>query len=178
MEPATGQAGKICSDGISLYKGGFARRSPPSINLWRAKEGEKSMALIYAYRRFNGNANEAFKFYKSVLGGELTITTVGQSPMAQFMPDKKDDVFHAKLQNGDMIFLGSDMVGEEGLHAGNTMVLTLECKSTEEAKTLFAKLAEGGKVGHALAEQPWGTIGDLQDKFGTDWFVVYMPPMA
>ncbi|MDE2590012.1 MAG: VOC family protein, partial [Patescibacteria group bacterium] len=130
------------------------------------------MANVYAYRRFNGNAREAFEFYKAVLGGELTITTIGESPMAQFMPDKKDNVFHAKLQNADMILLGSDMVGEEGLKPGNTIVLTLECKSADEAKALFAKLAQGGKVGHDLAEQPWGTIGDLQDKFGTDWFVV------
>jgi PhnB protein len=133
------------------------------------------MAVIRSYLRFNGNAREAFDFYKSCLGGEVTLQTVGQSPVAQFMPDKKNDVFHAQLKKGDLVLLGSDMVGEEGLKKGNTMVLTLECESKEEAKELFEKLSAGGNVGHELSEQEWGTIGDLQDKFGVDWFVVYMP---
>ncbi|HZE86589.1 MAG TPA: VOC family protein [Methylomirabilota bacterium] len=132
------------------------------------------MATIHAYLRFDGNAREAFEFYKSCLGGEITITTVGNSPMAQYMPDKKDNIFHANLKNGALVLLGSDMVGEEGLKKGNTMVLTLECTSKEEVKDLFTKLSEGGKVGHEVAEQDWGTIGDFVDKFGVDWFVVYM----
>lgn len=133
------------------------------------------MALIYVYLRFNGNAKEAFDFYKECLGGELTIQTVAESPMAQYMPDKKEDVFHAQLKNGNLVLLGSDMVGDEGLKPGNSMVATLECSSKEEARELFAKLSAGGRVGHELADQPWGMIGDLQDKFGVDWFIVFMP---
>jgi PhnB protein len=132
------------------------------------------MAQLHPYLRFNGNAKEAFDFYKSVLGGELTVTKVSESPMAKFMSDKQDNVFHAQLKNESIILLGSDMVGEEGLKKGNTVVLTLQCSSKEEAEKYFGKLAEGGKIEHELAEQEFGTIGDLQDKFGTDWFVVAM----
>jgi PhnB protein len=132
------------------------------------------MALIHAYLRFNGNAKEAFEFYHSCLGGELSITTVGQSPVAAYMPGKQDQVFHAQLQRGEMVLLGSDMVGEEGLTRGNTMVLTLECASKAEAETLFTRLTAGGKVGHPLSEQPFGLIGDLTDQFGVDWFVNFM----
>lgn len=133
------------------------------------------MALIYTYLRFNGNAKEAFEFYKSCLGGDITIQNVGDSPMAQYMPDKKDNVFHAQLKKGDLVLLGSDMVGEDGLKYGNNMVVTLECSSKNEAKDLFIKLSVGGKVGHELTDQPWGMIGDLKDKFMVDWFVVFMP---
>lgn len=90
------------------------------------------------------------------------------------MPDKKDNIFHAQLKKDDMVLLGSDMVGEEGLKHGNNMVVTLECSSKDEAKNLFTKLSAGGKVGHELADQPWGMIGDFQDKFMVDWFVVFM----
>ncbi len=136
------------------------------------------MALIHAYLRFNGNAKEAFEFYQSCLGGELTITTVGNSPMAAYMPEKKDQVFHAQLTNGAMVLLGSDMVGEEGLTKGNSMVLTLDCSSKDEAETLFTRLSAGGAIGHALAEQPFGLIGDFTDQFGVDWFVSFVstPP--
>ena len=131
------------------------------------------MALIHSYLRFNGNAKEAFAFYQSCLGGELTITTVGNSPMAPYMPEKKDQVFHAQLKQGEMVLLGSDMVGEEGLIKGNTMVLTLECTSKDEAETLFTKLSAGGKISHPLTEQPFGGIGDFSDTFGVEWFVVF-----
>ena len=94
--------------------------------------------------------------------------------MAAYMPEKQDQVFHAQLQQGEMVLLGSDMVGEEGLIKGNTMVLTLECSSKEETETLFAQLSAGGTIGHPLSEQPFGLIGDFTDQFGVDWFVVGM----
>jgi PhnB protein len=135
---------------------------------------KKNMAQLHPYLRFDGNAQEAFDFYKSILGGELTVTKVGDSPMAQHMSDKKDNIFHAQLKNENIVILGSDLIPEEGLKKGNSVLLTLECSSKEEAENYFGKLSEGGKIGHALAEMDFGTIGDLQDKFGTDWFVVAM----
>ncbi len=132
------------------------------------------MALIHTYLRFNGNAKEAFEFYNSCLGGELSLQTVGESPMAQFIPDMQNNIFHAQLKKEDMVLLGSDMVGEEGLKQGNNMVATLECTNKDEARELFTKLSNGGKIGHPLEDQPWGMIGDFQDKFGVDWFVVTM----
>jgi len=123
------------------------------------------------YLRFNGNAKEAFEFYKDCLGGELTFTTIGQSMMAEHMPDKKEQIFHAELKNDMVILLGSDLIGSEGVIKGNVMVLTLTCNSKEEGETLFAKLSTGGKVGHPLEEQSFGTIGDFTDKFGNDWFL-------
>jgi PhnB protein len=132
------------------------------------------MAQLKPYLRFDGNAQVAFEFYKSILGGELTVTKIGESPMAQFMPEKKDRIFHAQLKNERIVLLGSDMVGEEGLKKGNTMVLTLECENKEEAEKYFTALSEGGNVGHPLTEMDFGMIGDLQDKFGTDWFIVTM----
>src|SRR5579862_1876773 len=126
------------------------------------------MAQLHAYVRFDGNAKEAFDFYKSVLGGELSVRKISDSPMAQFMPDKKDKIFHAQLKNDNLVLLGSDLTPEEGLKKGNTMVLTLECSSKEEAEKYFSALSEDGKVGHPLSEIDFGMIGDLQDKFGVD----------
>lgn len=132
------------------------------------------MPRLNPYLRFNGNAREAFGFYQSCLGGELSLQTVGESPMAAYMPNKKDQLFHAQLKNGEIVLLGSDMIGDAGVIKGNTMVLTLECHTKAEADGFFDKLAVGGTVGHPMTEQPWGAIGDLQDKFGVDWFVVVM----
>lgn len=128
-------------------------------------------AVIHVYLRFNGNAKEAFTFYQECLGGELTLTTVGDSPMASFMPGKEANIFHVQLKNDQLVLLGSDMVGEEGLQHGNSMVATLDCSTKGEAVALFTALSADGTIGHPIAEQPWGTIGDFRDKFGVDWFI-------
>jgi PhnB protein len=128
-------------------------------------------AVIHPYLRFGGSAKEAFTFYQECLGGELNLTTVGESPMASFLPDKAEQVFHVQLKSGDIVLLGSDMVGEEGLQHGNTMVAALDCSSKDEAKRLFDALSADGVIGHPITEQPWGTIGDFKDRFGVDWFV-------
>lgn len=133
------------------------------------------MAIIHTYLRFNGNAKEAFNFYKDCLGGELSIQTVGQSPMAKYMQDKNDLVFHAQLKKGDLVVLGSDLVPDEGYKKGNSVVVTLECESKDEARELFDKLSKDGTVGHVLEDQEWGTIGDFTDKYNIDWFVVFTP---
>lgn len=134
------------------------------------------MAQLTPYLRFNGNAREAFEFYKSCLGGEVTYTTVAESPMAATMPDKKDKIFHAQLKNGALMLLGGDMADAEPVQ-GNKTVITVSCDTKDEAAIVFAKLSAGGKIGHELMDQPWGTIGDFVDKYGVEWFVVSTAPM-
>lgn len=40
------------------------------------------MTQINAHLIFSGNYREAMNFYKSCLGGELTLQTIGESPLA------------------------------------------------------------------------------------------------
>lgn len=101
------------------------------------------MAKLNPYVRFNGNAREAFEFYKSCLGGTVTYTTVGESPMGKDMPDKSK-IFHAELTSGKLVLLGSDMVDEKGLSRGNGVVLTISCDSKEEAGMFFFKTFRRG----------------------------------
>jgi len=111
------------------------------------------------------------EFYRDALGAELDLQTVGESPMAKQMPDKKDNVMHSTLKKGDhVILMASDMLDEEGKKAGNNFSLSVDTESEEETKEIFAKLSRDGKVGQELKEQFWGGIyGDLTDKFGFRW---------
>src|SRR5258708_11227963 len=93
------------------------------------------MIQLNPYLRFNGKAKEAFAFYKDCLGGEVTLTTIGETPMAEYMPDKKDNIFHAQLESGNVVLLGSDLVGSEGIIKGNTMVLTRSEEHTSELQS-------------------------------------------
>ena len=133
------------------------------------------MTQINAYLTFNGNCREAMNFYKEVLDGDLALQTIGESPMADKMPQKmKDCILHAQLTKGALILMGSDMVNEPGLIKGNSVTLMLACNSEEEIKSCYEKLSAGGNKDHALEETFWGaTFGDLTDKYGNHWLLNY-----
>jgi PhnB protein len=132
------------------------------------------MTHINAYLHFNGNCREAMTFYKECLGGELTMQTVEESPMASPMPPESGQhIMHATLTKGNLVLMASDMMREQPIH-GNAMSLMLNCSSEEEIKNCFASLASGGTVEYPLAEQFWGaTYGELTDKFGLNWMLNY-----
>jgi len=132
------------------------------------------MARINPYLNFNDNCREAMNFYKDSLGGELTIITVGESPMAaQMPPAMKDSILHASLKIGDNMLMGSDMRRKQ-LTDGDTVSLSLNCSSEEEIRTCYKKLSSGGKADHPLENTFWNAIfGDLTDKFGNHWLLNY-----
>ena len=128
------------------------------------------MTQINAYLTFNGNCREAMTFYKECLGGELTMQTVEDSPMAgQWPASMQKNILHAGLTNGNMILLASDMADAGGIVKGNTISLALNCSNEEEINMFFNNLSEGGKVTHPLHKFFDGTIGALTDKYGMNW---------
>lgn len=132
-------------------------------------------AQIQSYLTFNGNCREAMIFYKSCLGGELSLQTIGDSPLSDKMPKKmKDCILHATLTKDSFVLMGTDMVPSQGLIKGNNVSLSLKCMSLEQIETCFEKLSEGGKVEHPLEDSFWGALfGDLTDKYGNHWLLSY-----
>jgi PhnB protein len=131
------------------------------------------MKHINSYLTFNGNCREAMNFYRDCLGGELTFQTVGESPLCEQMPAiMKESILHSCLTNNNVILMGTDMVGEQGLHKGNAVALVLHCSNEEEIRQVYDKLAEGGEKTHPLGETFWGALfGDLKDKYGHIWML-------
>jgi PhnB protein len=132
------------------------------------------MTQINAYLNFNGNCRDAMTFYQACLGGELSLQTVGESPVAGNMPaEAKDRIMHASLTKGELVLMGSDMMGA-ALKPGNQITLSINCSSEEEINTFFANLAEGGQIQDPVADMFWGAkFGALIDKFGISWIVNY-----
>ena len=112
-------------------------------------------------------------FYKDCLGGELSLQTIGESPMADKMPQQmRDCILHSTLTKGALVLMASDMVAEEGLKKGNAVSLMLNCSSEEEIKKTYASLSAGGKATHPLEDTFWGAVfGDLTDRFGNHWLL-------
>ena len=131
------------------------------------------MKQIISYITFTGNCREAMSFYQECLGGELSLQTIGESPMADKLPTKMADcILHATLSSGNLSLMASDMVGEQGRIPGNNISMMLNCSSEEEIRSTYAQLSEGGQATHPLENTFWGALfGDLTDKFGNQWLL-------
>jgi PhnB protein len=133
------------------------------------------MTQISSYLTFSGNCREAMNFYKDCLGGELSFQTIGESPLADKMPAAmKDFILHSTLTKANLVLMGSDMVGDQGLIRGNAVSMAINCSSEEEIQRFYEKLSAGGTKDHALEQSFWGaTFGDLTDKYGNHWLLNY-----
>ena len=117
------------------------------------------MARIITYLTFNGNCREAMAFYQECLGGELTLQTIGESPLTEKIPGyMKQHILHATLQKDGLVMLATDMVGEYRLNTGNTMSMMLDCASEEEVRNCYKKLSVGGQVTDPLQKTIWGAL--------------------
>ncbi|HVY50986.1 MAG TPA: VOC family protein [Devosia sp.] len=124
------------------------------------------------YLSFKDNARQAMEFYKSVFGGELTVTTFGEGNMAQD-PSETDKVMHAQLEAPNGFWLmGSDTPSRMEFKPGNTMTVSLSGDDEDALKGYWTKLSDGATITMPLNKAPWGdSFGMLTDKFGTPWMV-------
>ncbi|MBV8254168.1 MAG: VOC family protein [Chitinophaga sp.] len=137
------------------------------------------MSVLNAYLTFNGNCAEAMNFYKGIMGGELHIMSVKDSPMKDQMPEEfHNQVMHAMLQNGDLRLMSSDVMNGAPVVTGSNVSLTLSSTDVDEAEKYFNGLADGGKVTMPLGETFWAKrFGMLTDKYGFNWMINVDKPM-
>lgn len=126
---------------------------------------------LVPYLNFTDQTAEAMKFYKSILGGELTMTTFGESGMPG-SDELKDRIMHAELSNGEQSFMASDSPEGKTVNMGDSIHMSLVGDDDQKLTECFDKLSEGGKVDEPLVKAPWGDkFGMLTDKFGIHWMV-------
>lgn len=137
------------------------------------------MALINPYINFNGNAEEAFNFYKSVFGGEFAMVMRFKdlpnagAPIAEHEADK---IMHIALPIGGNILMGNDVPEFMGRtnERENRSKISISAESREEADKLFNGLSAGGEVEMPIGDSPWGSyFGMFRDKYGIEWMVDY-----
>lgn len=125
------------------------------------------------YISFKGTAREAMEFYKTVFGGELTMTTFGDAGKGGNGVEP-DQIMHAQLvaENGITLMASDAATGMREFIAGTNMSISLSGDNEEELTGYYNKLADGGKVEQPLTKAQWGdTFGMCIDKFGTFWMV-------
>ena len=139
------------------------------------------MALINPHINFNGNAEEAFHFYKSVFGGEFeTIVRFKDISNDEFpIPEKEaNKIMHIALPIGQNILMGNDVPESMGTvnENENRSKISISAASREEADKLFNGLSAGGNVEFPIGDSPWGSyFGMFRDKYGIEWMVDFVP---
>lgn len=140
------------------------------------------MALINPYIHFNGNAEEAFSFYRSVFGGEFSKMMRYKDLASAEHPIAEKDanrLMHIALPIGKTnLLMGSDVLEVMGqvTENDNRNTISISADSREEADKLFNGLSAGGKVEMPIADGPWGAyFGMFADKYGIQWMVDYTP---
>jgi PhnB protein len=139
------------------------------------------MALINPYINFNGNAEEAFTFYKSVFGGEFAkIMRFKEmaSPEFPVAENEANKIMHIALPIGKNILMANDVpeiLGQVNENE-NRSKISISAESREEADKLFNGLSEGGQVEMPIMDSPWGSyFGMFRDNYGIEWMVDFDP---
>ena len=151
---------------------GYAFISTPEASYSKIKKEKMSQATsLSTYLLLDGTCKQAMEFYRSCFGGQLTMTTVGESPMKNFFPEGAHQrIINAKLVSENINISASDwMRPAETPIQGNTVCLYLSGGSYDQLKKLFEKLSAGANVTDPLKEEPFGMYGALNDKFGIRW---------
>lgn len=123
---------------------------------------------------FDGNCAEAMTFYQECLGGELTLTKLGETLMKdQFPSDKHDRIINAHLKSGSIEISATDWMASPEFNPkqGNTYAIFVIGETYDELETVFDKLKDGenNERLQELHEMPFGTYGQFYDKYGVQW---------
>jgi PhnB protein len=140
------------------------------------------MRTINPWINFNGNAEEAFTFYKSVFGGEFT-------KIIRFKDLASDEFQVAESEANKIMTIVLPLGKHNALIANdvpefmgrvneneNRSKIALSAESREEADQIFNGLSAGGAIEGPIGDSPWGTYaGMFRDKYGIEWIVEFDP---
>ena len=135
------------------------------------------MAQINPHINFNGNAEEAFNFYKSVFGGEFALIMRFkdlESPEFPVSENEANKIMHIALPIGKNVLMANDVPESMGRtnENENRSKISISAESKEEAYKLFNGLSVGGQIEFPIGDSPWGSyFGMFRDKYGIEWMV-------
>ena len=125
------------------------------------------------YLSFDGQCQEAFRFYELALGARITFMTAYEgSPMAGQVPfEWQKKILHATLQVGENVLQAAD-AAPGNYEAPKGFSVSLSVNDPAEAERVFSALAENGAVRMPLQQTFWAArFGMLVDRFGIPWMI-------
>ena len=130
------------------------------------------------YLNFNGTARQALEFYRSVFGGNLTLSTFGELGAADG-PDA-DKIMHGQLEtDAGYTIMGADVPSHMEHQAPAGFAVSLSGDDGDALHSYWDKLSSSGTATMPLQKQVWGDeFGMCTDQFGIPWMVNISQPQA
>lgn len=128
---------------------------------------------LYTYLTFNGDCEEAFKFYERVLGGKIEgmMRFEGTPGEEHASPEWRSKIMHTALAIGDQVLMGSDGMGANSPKPQGFSV-SIQVEDASEGERIFNAFADGGEIGMPYAETFWAhRFGMVTDRFGVPWMI-------
>lgn len=136
------------------------------------------MVQINPHINFNGNAEEAFIFYKAAFGGAFTNVVRFKDIAANAEPpideSEANKIMHIALPIGNNMLMGNDVPSLMGRtnENENRSKIVINVDSKAEADKLYNALSAGGKIEMPIGDSPWGTyFAMFRDKYGIEWMI-------
>jgi PhnB protein len=136
------------------------------------------------YLHFDGQCEQAFKFYQSAFGGEfITAQRYKDMPGSDKMnAADQERMMHISLKiTPQTTLMGSDLPSGEdkNFRLGSNFHICLQTETEKEANKLFQVLSKDGKVEMPMNKTFWGAyFGMVADKFGVHWMINFSHPKS
>ena len=140
------------------------------------------MTAINPWINFNGNAEEAFTFYRSVFGGEFAkVIRFKDLASPEFTVAEKEEnkimLISLPIGKSNMLMANDvpEIMGKVNENE-NRSKISVSTESKEEADRIFNGLSAGGTVEGPMGDGPWGSYaGMFRDKYGIEWIIEFYP---
>jgi PhnB protein len=128
---------------------------------------------VNPYLHYNGNCEEAFRFYEKAIGAKIEVMMyVEGSPAAEQMPpEMAKKVLHARLTIDGEVVMASDAPPAH-FEKPQGISVALQIEDAAEGAKVFAALSDGGEIRMPFGATFWSKgFGMCVDKFGVPWMV-------
>ena len=129
------------------------------------------------YVNYRGTCEEAFRFYATHLGGQITgMVRHAEMGSPQVPSDWGQKLVHARIEIGGTVLQGADIPTAEPMRSA---YLSLSLETEADAERVYALLADGGAIFMKMEETPFANrFAMLRDRFGTSWMLLHQPEAA
>ncbi len=139
------------------------------------------MPIVNVYLSFNGNCEEAFKYYRDVFGVEFAMLSRFKDMPPQNgtnMPEEEaEKIMHVILPiSKETVLMGCDIGGEASndFIPGNNFSISIEADSKDDADRYFEMLTVNGAITMPMETTFWGAyFGMVTDQFGINWMITF-----
>ena len=138
---------------------------------------------IETYLNYNGNCQEAFRFYEKHLGGKISfLMTYGEMPMPPGTPNPhpgmEKSILHLSFDIAGTRIMACDQPPPHDKPIQGAWIC-IKPGSVAEVERIYQVLSDGAEIVMKLDQTFFAEkFAMLRDRFGTPWMIIHERPMS